>query len=139
MTTAKDIMHPGAQWVTKDDSLLRVAELMKQMDLGALPVADENERLCGIITDRDIVVKCVARGHNVADCRAADICEGTPRWIDANADVEEVLHEMEQHRIKRLPVIEKKRLIGMISEADLAQHLTDDQIAEFAEAVYARP
>ncbi|MEV4431423.1 CBS domain-containing protein [Streptomyces sp. NPDC049555] len=138
MTTAKEIMHPGAQWIKKTDTVLRASQLMKDLNVGALPVADENERLCGIITDRDITVKCVAEGLDASRCQAAELCEGTPRWIDANADVEDVLHEMENHRIKRLPVIENKRLVGMISEADLAQHLTDDQIAEFAEMVYAR-
>ncbi len=138
MTTAKDIMHPGAQWIDREESIDQAAQLMVRLDVGALPVSDENERLCGIITDRDIVVKCVAKGRNPAETKCADLCEGTPRWVDANADVSEVLNEMESHRIKRLPVIENKRLIGMISEADLAQHLTDDQIAEFAETVYAR-
>ncbi|MEU7132467.1 CBS domain-containing protein [Streptomyces sp. NPDC046261] len=138
MTTAKDIMHPGAKWISQTETLDVAAQLMKDLDVGALPVADENERLCGIITDRDIVVKCIAEGIEPSQCRAADLCEGTPRWIDANADVSDVLHEMENYRIKRIPVIENKRLVGIISEADLAQHLTDDQIAEFAELVYAR-
>ncbi|MEU4209073.1 CBS domain-containing protein [Streptomyces sp. NPDC026206] len=138
MTTAKDIMHPGAQWISRTETLDVAAQLMRDLNVGALPVADENERLCGIVTDRDIVVKCIAEGIDPSQCNAAELCEGTPRWIDANADVEDVLHEMEQHRIKRLPVIENKRLVGIISEADLAQHLTDDQIAEFAEMVYAR-
>jgi CBS domain-containing protein len=66
------------------------------------------------------------------------MAQGTPRWIDAGADVSEVLEEMKDHQIRRLPVIENKRLVGMISEADLAQHLTDDQIASWAESVYAR-
>ncbi|MFI1968882.1 CBS domain-containing protein [Streptomyces cinnamoneus] len=138
MTVAKEIMHPGAQWISRDVTLDEAARLMRELNVGALPVADENERLCGIVTDRDIVVKCVADRRDPATCTAAELCEGTPRWIDANADVEEVLHEMENHRIKRLPVIENKRLVGIITEADLAQHLTDDQIAEFAEMVYAR-
>ncbi|MFI9271068.1 CBS domain-containing protein [Kitasatospora sp. NPDC052896] len=137
MTTAKDIMHPGAHWITKDDSLDHAARLMRELDVGALPVGDPNERLCGIITDRDIVVKCVAEGRNPADCKAGDIVEGTPRWIAADADIGDVLHEMESHRIRRLPVIENKRLVGMISEADLARHLPDEQLAEFAAHVYA--
>ena len=138
MTTAKDIMHPGAQWIDRNETLTRAAELMRDLDVGALPVSDDNERLCGIITDRDIVVKCVARGRDPQQTKCADLAEGTPRWVDANADIEDVLHEMEEHRIKRLPVIENKRLVGIISEADLAHHLTDDQLAEFAEHVYAR-
>ena len=60
MATAKDIMHPGAQWISREETLDRAAQLMRDLDVGALPVSDENQRLCGIITDRDIVVKCVA-------------------------------------------------------------------------------
>ncbi|MCA6094458.1 CBS domain-containing protein [Streptomyces sp. SCA3-4] len=137
MTKAKDIMHPGAQWITRDETLPRAAQVMQMLNVGALPVSDDTGRLCGIITDRDIVVKCLAKGHDPSRCTAGDLCEGTPRWIDANADVEDVLHEMESHRIRRLPVIENKRLVGMISEADLARHLPDAQVAEFAGHIYS--
>ena len=68
MTTAKDIMHPGADWIPAHETLDRAAQLMRDLDVGALPVADTGERLAGIMTDRDIVVGCVAQGH--------DPCEG---------------------------------------------------------------
>lgn len=140
MTTAKDIMSPGTQWIPRHETLDRAAQMMRDHHVGALPVSDpdQGDRMCGIITDRDIVVKCVARGRHPQQTKCADLAEGTPRWVDADADIEDVLHEMEEHRIKRLPVIENKRLVGIISEADLAHHLTDDQLAEFAEHVYAR-
>ncbi|MBK3638885.1 CBS domain-containing protein [Streptomyces sp. MBT97] len=97
----------------------------------------ENERLCGILTDRDIVVGCVAVGHDPAKVTAGEMAQGTPRWIDAGADVGQVLREMQDHRIRRLPVIEDKRLVGMISEADLARHLPEEQLATWAESVYS--
>ncbi|MFE2941375.1 CBS domain-containing protein [Streptomyces sp. NPDC059255] len=137
MTTAKDIMHPGARWIPAHETLDRAAQLMRELDVGALPIADSQERLTGILTDRDIVVGCVARGHDPAQTTAGEMAHGTPRWIDSDADVEEVLQEMQSHRIRRLPVIEDKRLVGMISEADLARHLTEIQIAAWAEQVYA--
>ncbi|WP_037668634.1 CBS domain-containing protein [Streptomyces griseus] len=138
MTTARDIMHRGAQWIPAHETLDRAAELMRDLNVGALPISDQNERLCGILTDRDIVVGCVALGHDPAKTTAGELAQGTPRWIDADADVSEVLHEMQEHQIRRLPVIEDKRLVGMISESDLAQHLTEDQIGSWAESVYAR-
>ncbi|MGW0394525.1 CBS domain-containing protein [Streptomyces sp. NPDC003042] len=138
MTTAGEIMHPGAQWIPATETLDRAAELMDQLNVGALPISDANERLCGILTDRDIVVGCVAKGLDPSRTTAGDMAQGTPRWVDAGADVSEVLEEMQSHQIKRLPVIENKRLVGMISEADLAKHLSDGQIAHFVEAVYAR-
>ncbi|MEU0343516.1 CBS domain-containing protein [Streptomyces bobili] len=138
MTTAGQIMHRGAQWIPAHETLDRAAQLMRELNVGALPISDENERLCGILTDRDIVVGCVALGHDPAKVTAGQMAKGTPRWVDAEADVSEVLQEMQGHQIKRLPVIESKRLVGMISEADLAHHLTDDQMASWAESVYAR-
>ena len=135
MVTAKDIMHPGAQWIYREETLDRAAQLMRELDVGALPVSDQDERLCGIITDRDIVVKCVAFGRDPAHVRCAELCQGTPRWVDAEADVSEVLHEMESRRIRRMPVVEHKRLVGMISEADLAAHLSERQLGEFVERI----
>jgi CBS domain-containing protein len=137
MTTAKDIMHPGAHWIPAHETLDRAAQLMRELNVGALPIADADERLCGILTDRDIVVGCVAMGHDPTQITAGEMAKGTPRWIEAGADVDSVLNEMEGHQIRRLPVIEDKRLVGMISEADLAQHLSDEQIAEWVERVYA--
>ncbi|MFE5731522.1 CBS domain-containing protein [Streptomyces sp. NPDC056528] len=137
MTTAKDIMHPGAQWIPAHETLDRAAQLMRNLNVGALPIADENERLCGILTDRDIVVGCVAMGHDPSKVTCGEMAQGTPRWVEANADVGAVLEEMQSHRIKRLPVIEDKQLVGMISEAELAQHLSDEQIKAFCMSVYA--
>lgn len=138
MTTAGDIMHRGAQWIPAHETLDRAAQLMRQLNVGALPISDQNERLCGILTDRDIVVGCVALGRDPSKVTAGDLAKGTPRWIDANADISEVLQEMKGHQIRRLPVIENKRLVGMISEADLARNLPEDQIADWAESVYAK-
>ncbi|MEU4024999.1 CBS domain-containing protein [Streptomyces anulatus] len=140
MTTAKDIMHSGARWIPAHETLDRAAQLMREHNVGALPVSanGDSDRMVGIITDRDIVVGCVAKGHDPATVTAGDLAQGTPRWIEAEADVNAVLEEMQTHRIRRLPVVENKKLVGMISEADLAQHLTEEQIAGWAEKVYSR-
>ncbi|MEV6053652.1 CBS domain-containing protein [Streptomyces sp. NPDC052107] len=139
MTTAKDIMSPGAQWIPRHETLDRAAQMMRDHKLGALPVSDPDngDRMCGIITDRDIVVKCIAAGRDPARMTCGDLCEGTPRWIDAAADIREALQEMEGHQIKRLPVVENKRMVGMISETDIARNLADDQLVEFVHRVYA--
>lgn len=139
MTTAKDIMHPGANWIPAHETLDRAAQMMRDHDVGSLPVSAEGaqDRMVGIVTDRDIVVGCVASGHDPSKMTAGDLCHGTPRWIDAGAGVDAVLEEMQSHRIRRLPVIENKKLVGMISEADLAKHLSDEQIADWAGQVYA--
>ncbi|MFB7917620.1 CBS domain-containing protein [Streptomyces sp. NPDC056061] len=140
MTTAKDIMHTGATWIPAHETLDRAAQLMRDHKVGALPISasGEQDRMIGILTDRDIVIGCVAMGHDPARMTAGELAQGTPRWIDAGADVDQVLQEMQTHRIRRLPVVQNKKLIGMISEADLAQHLSDEQLACWVENVYAR-
>lgn len=136
MTTAADIMHRGAHWISAEATVSHAAEMMRDLRVGALPISDENERMCGILTDRDIVVGCVAAGLDPGRVTAGEMAQGTPRWIASTADVGEVLQEMQSHRIRRLPVVENKRLVGMISEADLAAHLDDEKIAVWAERIY---
>lgn len=103
MTTAGDIMHRGAQWIPAHETLDRAAQLMRELNVGALPISDENERLCGILTDRDIVVGCVAMGHDPAQVTAGEMAQGTPRWIESGADVGEVLQEMKGTRSAGFP------------------------------------
>ncbi|WP_445270903.1 CBS domain-containing protein, partial [Streptomyces sp. DSM 41634] len=93
MTTAKDIMHSGARWIPAHETLDRAAQLMREHNVGAQPVTatGDSDRMVGIITDRDIVVGCVATGHDPAKVTAGDLAQGTPRWIEADADVTAVL------------------------------------------------
>ncbi|SUA73082.1 Hypoxic response protein 1 [Nocardia otitidiscaviarum] len=134
---ARDIMHRDATCVPADETLDRAAQLMRNMDVGALPICND-DRLIGMLTDRDIVVRCIAEGHDPSRVRAGDLAQGTPRWVSADTDVSEVLEMMEQAQIKRLPVIDTrngKRLVGMICESDLARNVSDEQLAHFVEAV----
>jgi CBS domain-containing protein len=133
---ARDIMHPGAECITEDDTLATASQRMRDLGVGSLPICGADDRLHGIITDRDIVVRCIAEGRDPAQMRAADLAQGTVYWVDAAADVDEVLREMEDHQIKRLPVIDNHRLVGVISEADIARNLSEDRLAEFVEKVF---
>jgi CBS domain-containing protein len=110
---------------------------MRELDVGALPICGDDDRLHGIITDRDIVLKCVAAGGDPQTMTAGELAQGTPITIEADADVQQVLHAMEEHRIRRLPVIDKHRLVGLISEADLARHLPEEQVGHFVEMICA--
>ncbi|MEU9387752.1 CBS domain-containing protein [Streptomyces sp. NPDC048279] len=137
MTTARDIMHTGATCIQESQTLLDAARKMKELNVGALPICGEDDRLHGIVTDRDIVLKCLAKGKDPRTMTAGQLEQGKPITIDADTDSERVLQLMEQHRIRRLPVIENHRLVGMISEADLARRLPEEQVGHFVEVVCA--
>ncbi|MDR8413889.1 CBS domain-containing protein [Nonomuraea sp. 3-1Str] len=134
--TARDVMNPGAECLPAHESLDRAAQLMRNGNIGALPVCDSDGRVIGIITDRDIVIKCVAEGRDPAQVRAGDLTADLVA-VTPDAPLAEALSRMEEHRIKRLPVVEDDHVVGMISEADLARHLPDAQLAEFVHRVYA--
>ena len=137
MARARDVMHAGATCIGADESLQKAAELMRRLDVGALPICGPDDRLVGILTDRDIVVRCLGEGRDPAFTFARDLARGRPVTVDADADVEEALDLMEHHRIRRLPVLDDHRVVGIISEADISRHLSDDKIAHFVEAVCA--
>lgn len=136
MTKAREIMHRGVRCVPEDASLLEAARMMRDLDVGSLPICGNDDRLRGIITDRDIVIRAVAEGLDLAATKAGEF-GGHVHWVDAEDSVDRVLQTMEDHQIRRLPVIENHRLVGIVSEADLARHLPEDQLASFVERVYA--
>ncbi len=137
MITARDIMHVGAECIGENDSLQYAAQRMRDLDVGALPICGRDGRLEGILTDRDIVIKCVAADGDPNKITAGELAQGTPITVDSVADVTDVLVAMEEHQIRRVPVIENHRLVGMISEADLARHLPEHAVGAFVEAICA--
>jgi CBS domain-containing protein len=137
MTTARDIMHAGITCVGENETLRDAARMMRDLNIGALPICGDDDRLHGMITDRDIVVMCVATGGDPATMTARELAQGKPFTVDADADVERVLETMEAHRIHRLPVLDNRRVVGMISEADLARHVPEQRVGEFVEVVCA--
>jgi CBS domain-containing protein len=139
MHKAADIMHRGAECIGENETLDMAAGKMRDLRVGALPICGADDRLHGIVTDRDIVVRCIAEGHDPRTTMARELAQGTPIWVDVQADENEVLRLMEQHKIRRLPVIENHRLVGMISEADVVNHLGEHKVGEFTSEIYAAP
>lgn len=139
MATAREIMHAGAECIGEHETLADAARKMRDLNVGAMPICGEDNRLHGIITDRDIVIHCVAEGADPNTTTAGQLAKGTPIWVDAGADQREVVRLLSEHKIRRLPVIENHRLVGMISEADVATRLPEDEVVEFTRAVYSAP
>lgn len=138
MTTAREIMHAGVTCIGEHDTLTKAAQRMRELGVGSLPICGDNDRLHGIITDRDIVIKCVAAGKDPATMTAADLAQGSIYHVDADCGVEDAITVMEEHQVRRLPVLDNHRLVGMISEADIARHLPEHAVGTFVEAICAQ-
>lgn len=139
MTTAREIMTSGAECAKSTDTLTDAARRMRDLEVGALPICGEDDRLKGIITDRDIVVKCIAEGGDPSTTKVAELAQGKPVTIGADDSVEEALHTMMEHDVRRLPVIDGHTLVGMVSQADIAKNLPEDKVGELVEAISGAP
>jgi CBS domain-containing protein len=138
--TARDVMTGGAECVGENDTLIDAAKRLAELDVGAMPICGEDNRLKGMLTDRDIVVKAIAKEKDPASTKAGELGEGTPVWISAEASEAEVLGKMREHDVRRLPVIdESKRLVGIIAQADIAKALSDKRTGEVVEAISTAP
>ena len=139
MSTARDIMHPGANCVDASQTLADAARIMAERQVGSLPICGEDQKLQGIITDRDIVVKCVAEGRDPGSVTAGELAISDLAWVHGDADQSEVVALMRDRKIRRVPVIDNRQLVGMISEADLAAHLDDEALTSYVHDVYGAP
>ena len=139
MTTAREIMSTGAECACVNDTLVDAAKKMRDLDVGALPICGEDDRLKGMITDRDIVVRVIAEGRDPASCKVSELAQGKPVTIGADDSVEEALSTMSQHGVRRLPVIDGHDLVGMVSQADIARNLPDNRIGDLVEAISSAP
>ena len=115
----KKAMHKGVTWVDPSTPVKQLARLMREHDIGAIPIG-ENDRLIGMVTDRDIVCRCIAAGLDPTTAAARDVMtEGIIFCLD-NQEVDDAARIMETKQVRRLPVINgKKRMIGILSLGDL--------------------
>jgi CBS domain-containing protein len=132
---ARDIMTPDAQCVGENDTVLDAAKRLAELGVGAMPICGEDDRLKGMLTDRDIVVKVLAQGKDPGSMTAGELGEGKPVTIGADDSATEALRTMAEHQVRRLPVIDGHDLIGMVSQADVARNLDEEDVGELVEAI----
>lgn len=108
---------------------------MRDDDVGSLPVCGEDDRLKGMVTDRDIVVKCLAEGQDPKTVKAGELAQGKPVTIGADDNIDEALETMKNHRVRRLPVIDGHELIGMLAQADVARNLKDASVGDLVDII----
>lgn len=138
-TKARDIMTAGAECAGVNDTLVEAARKLRDLDVGALPICGDDNRLAGMITDRDIVVRCVADGRDASTVKVGDLADGKPVTIGADDPIEEALATMTKHGVRRLPVIDGHDLVGIVTQADVARNLPDDRIGDLVEAISSAP
>jgi len=119
MTRVADVMTPGVETTTSSEALRDAARTMRKGDFGAMPVVDDG-RLVGMLTDRDIVVRAVAEGLDPMSARVGDVASQSPVAVAPDQDLDEAMELMAEYRVRRLPVVDGERLVGVVSQADVA-------------------
>lgn len=133
MTTVADVMTPGVESTSSTATLRDAARAMREGDFGSMPVVDDGQ-LTGILTDRDIVVRAVAEGLDAA-ARVGDVASRNPVTVEPGEDLDDAMELMARHRIRRLPVVEDGRLVGVVSQADVALGAKEAQTGAVVEQI----
>lgn len=123
-----DLMTKSPQTVRRDEPITRAARVMREADTGIVPVVDENNKILGVITDRDIVTRLIATDRNINDATIADAMTKDIHTLDENASVRDVHELMRKHQVRRVPIVnENQQVIGIIAQADLATRVESDR------------
>ena len=131
----RDVMTARPRCAAPDTPLSQVAELMETEDIGAIPILDR-DRLVGMITDRDIVVRAVAKEKDPRGMPSREISSGELVTVGPDQDLSNALHLMAQHQVRRLPVVEEDgTLVGIVAQADVAKHASDEQTGDLVEDI----
>jgi CBS domain-containing protein len=134
-TTARQIMTPDPECARASDTVLDTAQKMARLGVGALPICGEDNRLKGMITDRDIVVKVLAEGKDPRALHNSELAQGEVVTIGADDAAEDILATMTEHKVRRLPVIDGHEFVGIVAQADVARALDDPSVGDLIEAL----
>jgi CBS domain-containing protein len=135
-STVREAMHEGCECIGERQSVLDAAKRMEQLDIGAMPICGDDDRLKGMITDRDIVVKVLAQGMDPASTMAGTLAQQRLVFTRTDASMDEALSLMQEHKVRRLPVLDESRqLCGMVTEADIAMHMPEQRTGEMVGAI----
>jgi CBS domain-containing protein len=138
--TVREVMSSDCECIGENDTLLDAAKQLAQLDVGAMPICGEDDKLKGMLTDRDIVVKALAQGKDPGSTKAGDLGEGKPVVIGVEDSIDDALKAMKDNKIRRLPVIDdEKRLCGIVSQGDLATNIDEEKVGDLVETISAAP
>ncbi len=125
VNSISDVMTAPVRTVAPDTPLREVAQIMRDSDLGDVLVA-EGDHLLGIVTDRDIVVRCVADGADPAEHTAGDACSSEVATVPPQSGIRDAVHTMREGAVRRLPVVDGDRVVGVVTMGDLARVVDGD-------------
>ena len=139
--TIRDVMTQGAECIREDQTVIDAAKRLAQLDVGALPICSSDDRVKGMLTDRDIVVKVIAQGKDPSSVRASELEQGGGQTATISPDdsVDDALKAMKENAVRRLPVTENDHLVGIVSQADLAKEISEKKVGDLVEAISAAP
>lgn len=137
MATAREIMTQGCRCVGENDSIADAARIMRDENVGSLPICGTDEKLKGMLTDRDITILAVAEGLDTGRTKVNEVAHGRLFYVRADADAADVKHVMAEHHVRRVPVIDDKdhRLVGIVSVTDIAHKLQDAEAGQLLSQV----
>jgi CBS domain-containing protein len=128
-------MTRGVDCASAHDTLTEVARRMRAMDVGAMPVCSGDEQPVGVISDRDIVVSCVAAGRDPSTTAVGEVMDRTVVTVHADANLHAAVRAMVEHRVRRLSVVDERGLVGIVALCDLAPHLSGDGLRQLLEVL----
>jgi CBS domain-containing protein len=131
-----EMMTQGVKSIGPNNTAQEAAEMMATFNVGALPVCEGNQ-LVGMVTDRDILVRCISSHRAPAATKVADVMSREPIWIRPAETAEEAVRKLGAHGFRRLPVMENGHLVGMLSSDDIARRGADPTVAEMARQIAA--
>lgn len=134
MKTARDLMTSPAECLAPTATLAEAARQLSQHDVGSMPVTD-GDLLVGVVTDRDIVVKGIAVGLDPASATVAEIATPDVVTVGVDHDAEDVARILAENQIRRIPVVEEGRVVGIIAQADIARTLGDRLTGDIVEDI----
>jgi CBS domain-containing protein len=135
MTSARDIMTKNPDYLDGDATITDVAKRLATESVGAVPICDSTGHLRGVVTDRDVVIDVVAAGKNPDKVKAIDLVQGEAVTIGADDSVDEAIQTMMAHKVRRLPVIDGRKLVGMVSQADIVRACAPDKVGDLVAAI----
>jgi CBS domain-containing protein len=135
-SNVRDAMTEAPRSIGQTASVVEAARLMREQDVGSLPIID-GEKLVGMITDRDITTRVVADAGDLQGTSVADVFSGDLISIEPDTDLAEALRLMARHQVRRLPVVENGRLVGIVAQADIALRKNETETGELVEAISA--